>query len=72
MAYRPLKGGEEWSTVAVDKQTASLHLKKLVEGLVYMVRILAFNRNGNGIPGEAKEIKMKEGGVLADPFMEND
>ena len=71
MAYRPLKGGAEWSTLAVDRQTSSLHLKKLLEGMVYMVRVLAFNRNGNGIPGEAKEIKMKEGGVLTDPFMDN-
>lgn len=72
VAYRPLKGGAEWSILAVDKQTSSLHLKKLVAGLVYTVRILAFNRNGNGIPGEAKEIEMKEGGMLTDSLMDND
>ena len=37
-----------------------------------MVRVLAFNSNGNGIPGEAKEIKMEEGGVLTDSFMDDD
>ena len=71
MAYR-LKGGGEWNTLAVDKQTSSLHLKQLLEGKVYMVRVLAFNSNGNGIPGEAKEIKMEEGGVLTDSFTNND
>ena len=56
----------EWSTLAVDDQTSSLHLKELLEGIVYTVRVMAFNDNGNGIPGEAKEIKMEEGGVLTD------
>ena len=70
VAYRRLERGAEWSTLAVDKQTSSLHLKKLLKGMVYMVRVLAFSRNGNGIPGEAKEIKMKEGGVLTDSFMD--
>lgn len=72
MAYRPLKGGGEWSTLAVDEQTSSLHLRKLLEGMVYRVRVLAFNSIGNGIPGEAKEIKMEEGGVLTDSLMETD
>ena len=39
---------------------------------MYIVRVLAFNSNGNGIPGEAKEIKMEEGGVLTDFFMDNE
>lgn len=72
MAYRPLKEGGEWSTLAVGEQTSSLHLKNLLEGMVYMVRVLAFNSNGSGIPGEAKEIKMEEGGVLTDSFMDDD
>lgn len=72
MAYRPLKEGGEWNTLAVDEQTSSLHLKNLLEGMVYTVRVLAFNSNGNGIPGEAKEIKMEEGGVLTDSFMDDD
>ena len=62
VAYRSLEGGGGWSTLAVDKQTSSIHLKKLPEGTVYVVRVLAFNSHGNGIPGEAKEIKMDEGG----------
>lgn len=68
VAYRSLKGGGGWSTLAVDKQTSSLHLKKLPEGTVYVVRVLAFNSHGNGIPGGAKEIKMDEGGSFTGYF----
>jgi len=71
VAYR-LKGGGEWNTLAVDKQTSSLHLMKLLEGMVYMVRVLAFNSHGNGIPGEGKEIKMEERGVFTNSLINND
>lgn len=63
VAYRPVTGGgAEWSTTAVDAQTSSLHQGNLLEGMVYRIRVMAFNSSGNGIPGEAKEIKMEEGG----------
>ena len=62
VAYRPDTGGGEWSTTAVDGQTTSLHQGNLLEGVVYRIRVMAFNSSGNGIPGMAKEIKMEERG----------
>ncbi len=62
VAYRPVTGGGEWTTTAVDAQTTSLHQGNLLEGMVYRIRVMAFNSSGNGIPGAAKEIKMEEGG----------
>ena len=64
VAYRPVNE-RRWSATAVDRHTTSLQQTDLLEGMVYRVRLLAFNGSGNGIPGEAKEIKMEEGGELA-------
>ena len=32
--------------------------------MVYMIRVMAFNESGNGLPGEAEEIMMEEEGKL--------
>ena len=63
VAFRPLND-ETWNTVAVNRHTTNLHQTDLQEGIVYRIRVMAFNENGNGLPGEGEEIKMEEGGVL--------
>lgn len=53
----------EWISVYTNAQTLSLHLTNLKNGNVYRIRVAAFNTAGNGIPSDAVEILMKEGGT---------
>ena len=63
VAFRPINE-ERWGTVAVDRNTTTLHQTNLQEGMVYRIRVMAFNESGNGLPGEAEEIMMEEEGKL--------
>ena len=63
VAFRPINE-ERWGTVAVDRNTTTLHQTNLQEGKVYRIRVMAFNKSGNGLPGEAEEIMMEEEGKL--------
>ncbi|XP_022801932.1 uncharacterized protein LOC111339520 [Stylophora pistillata] len=68
VAFRPLND-ETWNTVAVNRHTTNLHQTDLQEGIVYRIRVMAFNENGNGLPGEGEEIKMEEGVPEAAPLV---
>ena len=63
VAFRPINE-ERWGTVAVDRHTTTLQQTDLQEGMVYRIRVMAFNESGNGLPGEAEEIIMEEEGKL--------
>ena len=71
VAFRPINE-ERWGTVAVDRHTTTLQQTDLQEGMVYRIRVMAFNESGNGLPGEAEEIIMEEEGKLLLSYSTND
>ena len=63
LVYRSINTSQ-WTSERTDALTLSRPLVNLTSGDVYRIRVAAFNSEGNGIPSEAVEIKMEEGGVL--------